>query len=93
MLVKNIVLLQLRCVKIDVSAGFVCITFFEKLFDHFDVVGDPVCSRNNIVGAADIQSLAVVKECVGVILCYFKNGLVFAARAFEHLVLAFVGVA
>ena len=60
--------------------------------DHGDELGDAVGRRLHHVGGFDVQRRAVGKECIGIELCDFHDGLVLPLSALEHFVLAGVGI-
>ena len=61
MLVENIVLFNLRSVKIHISSALIRISLFKKDFDHVDEIRDAACCRNNRIRFAYIELHAVVK--------------------------------
>ena len=92
-IVEHIVLFQLRRVKIHVSAGKISVARVHQLLNDPDIFVNIVRRGLHNVRPLDVQLPAVGEKRVGVILRDFHHGLVLAARALEHLVLALVGVA
>ena len=90
---EHVVRLELRGIEVDVAARDVGEALFNQLFDHLDERVDAACGRHDDLGLFDAELLAVGKERVGVEPRDLHDGLVLAAGALEHLVLAGVGVA
>ena len=92
MVVEDIVFFQLGRVKIDIAARKIGIALVQQRLDHMNVFRDAVRGRLHDVRPLDVQLGAVGKEGVGIELCDLHDGLVLAARALEHLVLAGIGI-
>ena len=90
--IEDIIALELAGVEIDVAAGLIGIAGVEQLRDDPDIVVNEAGRGLDDVGALDVELAAVLEERVGVVLRDLHDGLVLAAGALEHLVLALVGV-
>ncbi len=92
-IVKSVVIVELRRIEINVSARFVGISLFDKRrYNAYKIVDARGCGLYD-VGDADVQFFTVGEKSVGVEFRDLHNGLVLAARAFQHFVVARVAVA
>ena len=90
--VEDIVALELGGVEVHVAAGKIGVAGVHQLGDDLDILVDAVGGGLDHIGGLDVELGAVVEEGVGVELGDLQHGLVLAAGALEHLVLALVGV-
>ena len=92
-LVEHIVFLELRGVKVYVSACGVGVSAVEKSGDHFYEIVDAVRRRLYDIGDFYVEFSAIVEECVGIEFRNLHDGFVLAPRPLEHFVFTCVGVA
>jgi len=90
--VEDIVARELARVEVHIAAGDIGIAGVEQLRDDLDIIVDQARCGLDDVGALDVELLAVGEERVGVELGDLHDGLVLAAGALEHLVLALIGI-
>ena len=91
-IVENIVLLELRGVKIHVPARGIGISFLEQRGYNLYKIVNATRRRLNYVRGPYPELSAVLKECVGVESRDLKHRLVLAARTLQHLVLTRIGI-
>ena len=92
MLVENVVFFELGGIKVDVAALDIGIASIEQLRDDLDILVDAAGRGLDNVRPLDVELAAVVKEGIGIELGDLHDGLVLAAGALEHLVLALIGI-
>ena len=92
MVIENIVFIERGSVEIHVAARNIRGAVFEKTCYHFDIIGDAVRRGFDNLGLFDVQFFAVFKKPVCIEFRDLHNGLMLAFRAFQHLVLARVGI-
>ena len=92
MLVKDVVLIELRGIEVNVAARLVGIAAFNQPLDQADVFLNAIRCRFNNVRPLDVQLPAVFEKRVRIVFRDFHNRFVLALCALEHLVLARVGI-
>ena len=91
-LVENVVFFELGGIKVDVAALDIGIASIEQLRDDLDILVDAAGRGLDNIRPLDVELAAVVKEGIGIELGDLHDGLVLAAGALEHLVLALIGI-
>ena len=92
MVIEDIVFVQRGGVKVHISTSQICLALLQQRLHHVDILVDAVGSRLDYIGPLDVQLVAVREEGVGIELRDLHDGLVLAAGAFEHLILAGIRV-
>ena len=90
--VEDIVMIQLRGIKVDIASGKIGVACVHELADDLNILLDHAGGGLHYVGIFDIQLLAVCKKGVRVELGDLHHCLVFPLSSFQHLVLTSVRI-
>ena len=91
--VKDIILLQLGGIKVNIAACYIGVALFQQPLHQLDEFGNAGGGGLHHIRDLNIQLAAVLKEGVGVVFGDLHHRFMLALRALQHLVLAGIGVA